>query len=216
MDIQRYNYLGNTNIGFYAVIAGDQAIFPPKFGPKEGFEADHAETYLAKTRLVGLFAAGNSNCILVPDIVTEREEEKLDDSGINYHVIDSNDTALGNLILANDSGAVISQRLEDHRDEIEDALEVPVSVSDIAEIPTPGACGVANSHGVLLHRSASEEDAEFVKEVLEVEEVDIGTVNMGSPYIGSGLLANDSMILVGEDTTGPETGRIDRTLVRRD
>ncbi|MFB6207898.1 MAG: translation initiation factor IF-6 [Candidatus Nanohaloarchaea archaeon] len=216
MEIQRYNYLGNTNIGFYAVIAGDQAVFPPEFKQKDGFETDYAETYLAKTRLVGLFAAGNSNCILVPDIVTEREMDKLDESGIDYRVIDSNDTALGNLILANDSGAVISPRLEAHQDEIEEALDVEVKVAEIAGIPSPGACGVANSHGVLLHRDTSEEEAELVRDVLEVEEVDIGTVNMGSPYIGSGLLANDSMILVGEDTTGPETGRIDRTLVNRD
>ncbi|MFB6204032.1 MAG: translation initiation factor IF-6 [Candidatus Nanohaloarchaea archaeon] len=214
MEIKRYNYLGNTNIGFYAAVAGSQAIFPPEFKEKEGFEARSAETYLAKTRLVGLFAAGNSNCVLVPDIVTEREREKLEDSGIDHHVIDSRDTALGNLVLANDSGAIISERLEDHREDIEDALEVPVTVGSIAGIPTPGACGVANSHGALLHRDASEEDAEFVKDALDVENVDIGTVNMGSPYTGSGLLANDAMILVGEDTTGPETGRIDRTLLR--
>jgi translation initiation factor 6 len=41
---------------------------------------------------------------------------------------------------------------------------------------------------------------------------DIGTVNYGAPLVGSGLVANGSGYVVGEDTTGPELGRIEDTL----
>ena len=216
MEIERYNYEGNTNLGFYATATNTQSIFPPEFNKKEIFETDYCETYIARTRLVGLFTAGNSNCILVPDTITDREQEKLEESDVNFHVIETRDTALGNLILANDSGAVISENLEDSKEEIEKALEVPVEVGSIAEVKTVGTAAIVNSHGAVIHRDASEEDAEHIKEVLQLEDIDIGTVNLGSPFVGSGAVSTDKAILVGEDTSGPEIGRIDRTMVDRD
>ncbi|MFB6292204.1 MAG: translation initiation factor IF-6 [Candidatus Nanohaloarchaea archaeon] len=210
--IQRYNYRGDTNIGFYATVAGEQAVFPRDFKRKEVFPKKHAVVNVSRTRLVGLFTGGNSNCILFPSNITERERDQLDESGIDYMVLEATENALGNLILVNDRGALISEKLSDHREEIEEALDVHAEVGEVAGLPGPGVCAAANNRGALLHREATEEEAEKVREVLDVEEVDIGTINMGSPYIGSGLVGNDDNILVGEDTTGPEIGRIDRTL----
>jgi translation initiation factor 6 len=216
VEIERYNYQGNSNIGFYATVSNQQSIFPPKFDKKEIFDTEYVETYIARTRLVGLFTAGNSNCLLVPNNITDRERDKLEESNVEFREIETRDTALGNLILANDSGAVISENLEDKKDEIEDALEVPVKVGKIAGTSTVGTAGIANSHGAVIHRDASEEDAELVKDQLDLEDIDIGTVNLGSPFMGSGALSNDSAILVSEDTSGPEVGRIDRTMVDHD
>jgi translation initiation factor 6 len=216
MDIQRYNYEGNINIGFYVTTSQEQSIVPPEFKRKEELGTDYCETFIARTRLVGLFTAGNSNCILLPDTITDRERRKLEESNIDYQVIDTKETALGNQILANDSGALISERLEDRKEDISDALEVPVEVGEIAGIGNVGSTAVTNSYGAVIHRDASEDEAEKLKEVLDLEDVDIGTVNTGSPFVGSGAAANDNVILVGEDTSGPEIGRIDRTMVQRD
>jgi len=217
MEIQRYDYLGNSSIGFYATITNTQAIYPPEFKEekKELFDVERsAQTFINRTRLVGLFTAGNSNCILIPKGATSREKDKLEEAGIDFQVIKTNDNALGNLILANDHGAVISEKIEDKKEEIAEALDVEVTVSRIAGIKNVGVCAEANSNGVLLHREADEEDAEKVMEALGVEDADIGTVDMGSPYIGSGLVATDTGILTSENTTGPEVGRIDRTLMQ--
>lgn len=216
MELERYNYQGNTNLGFYATTSNQQSIFPPEFDRKEIFETDYCETYIARTRLVGLFTAGNSNCIVIPNVITDREREKLEESDVDFHILKTKETALGNQILANDKGALISEKLEEHQEEIEEALEVPVSIGEIAGIENVGVTATANSHGAVIHRDASEEEAEHVMEVLGLEDIDIGTVNLGSPFIGSGAVANDSAILVGEDTSGPEIGRIDRTIVKRD
>lgn len=210
--IERYNYRGDPSIGFYATVTNTGAIIPPEFQKSGFFDVETCETYIAKTRLVGLFTAGNSNCILVPGSTTSHEKKKLEESGVEFHVLDSRENALGNLILANDNGAIISERISGNREEIEGALGVPVEVGEVAGLPNPGVCGAANNRGVLLHREATEEEAEHISDVLDVEEVDIGTINLGSPYIGSGLVGNDENILVGEDTSGPEIGRIDRTL----
>lgn len=216
MEIQRYDYLGNSSIGFYATVTNEQAIYPPEFKEekKEMFDVNSCETFINRTRLVGLFTAGNSNCILIPPGATDREKKKLEEAEIDFQVIKTRDNALGNLILANDDGAVISEKIEDKKEEISEALEVPVTVASIAGIKNVGVCGEANSNGVLLHREADEEDAEKVMEALDVEDADIGTIDMGSPYIGSGLVATDTAILTGENTTGPEVGRIDRTLMQ--
>jgi len=217
MEIQRYDYLGNSSIGFYATLTSTQAVYPPEFKEekKELFDVEKsAETFINRTRLVGLFTAGNSNCILIPKGATSREKKKLEEAGIDFQVIETNDNALGNLILANDHGAVISEKIEEHREEIAEALDVDVTVSRIAGIKNIGVCAEANSNGVLLHRETGEDDAEKVMEALGVNDADIGTVDMGSPYIGSGLVATDTGILTSENTTGPEVGRIDRTLMQ--
>ncbi len=41
---------------------------------------------------------------------------------------------------------------------------------------------------------------------------DIGTINYGGPLVGSGLLANAHGYVVGQETTGPELGRIEDAL----
>lgn len=210
--IERYNYEGEPTIGFAATVTPEYAIYPPEFKRKDFFDASSVETFVTRTRLPGLFTAGNSECILVPSGMTDREIQKMEESDVEFEVIDSKRNALGNMILANDSGALISPKLEEVKEEISEALDVPVEVGTIAGIPNPGVAAAANNRGALLHREASEEDAERVKEILDVDDVDIGSINMGSPYIGSGLLCDDENVLVGEDSTGPEIGRIDRTL----
>ena len=216
MSIEKYNYRGDINIGLYAISTNDYLVVPREFKQKDFFPQDAVQTRIAGTRLIGLFTAGNSNCLLLPDSVKEREKKKLEDAGVPVHVLETNENALGNLILTNDKGAVISEKLEDQKDEISEALDVPVEIGGIAGITNPGSCGVANKNGVLIHRDASEEEAENFKDALNVEKVDIGTVNMGSPYIGSGIVSNDEHFLVGGDTTGPEIGRIDMILMQED
>lgn len=215
--IERYNYLGDPNIGFSATVTPEYAVYPPEFKKKGFFDKEvSVETFIGRTRLVGLFTAGNSNCLLVPSNLTDNERSKLEESGINFKVLETRENALGNLILANDEGALVSPRLEEHQEAIEEALDVNTRTGKVAGLPGVGACGATNKYGVLLHREATEEEAEAARDVLQAENVDIGTVNLGSPYIGSGVVGDDENVLVGEDTSGPEVGRIDRTMQKHD
>lgn len=216
MSIERYNYEGNINVGFYVTTSNEQSIVAPEFQRKEELGTEYCETFIARTRLVGLFTAGNSNCILVPNNITDREEKKLEESNVDFKIIDTKETALGNQILANDSGALVSERLSGKTEEISDALKVPVEVGEISGIGNIGSTAIANNRGAVIHRDASEEEAEKLMDALSLEDVDIGTVNTGSPFVGSGAVANNQLILVGEDTSGPEIGRIDRTMVEHD
>lgn len=213
MDIEKYNYTGNESIGFHATVTREQSIYPPDFKKKSFFKTENSvETYINRTKLVGLFTSGNSNCMLIPEETTDREKKKLEKASIKFEVLDSPDNALGNLILCNNKGAYVSKKLSHKKEKIEQALEVPVTIGKIAGIQNPGVCGLTNEKGAVIHREASEKEAEKVKEALGLEDINIGTVNLGSPYTGSGSIAAREAILVGENTSGPEIGRIDRTL----
>ena len=65
---------------------------------------------------------------------------------------------------------------------------------------------------MLCHPKSREPELEALEELLGVR-ADIGTVNYGAPLVGSGLVANDAGYVVGVDTTGPELGRIDSTVL---
>jgi len=211
MAAEKYNYRGGENTGFYATVTDSYVLVPPNFKRKEFFDIEVVETQISKTRLVGLFSAGNSNCLLIPRETSDLELNVLESSDVNFKVLDSRYNALGNLILCNDKGALISEKLSEFKDVIEDALDVPVTIGSIAGL-NPGVCGVCNSKGAVIHRDANEEDAELVKDALDVERVGIGTVSLGSPYMGSGALTNSEHMLVSEETSGPEIGRLDSTL----
>jgi translation initiation factor 6 len=210
--IEKYDFKGSENLGFHAVVTNEYILAPQDFNRRDLFEGlEVIETKVAKTDLVGLFSAGNSNGIIVPREISDLEKSRIEDSEVDFKVIESRSNALGNLILCNDKGALISPKLEDFSEEISEALDVDVTVGKISGL-NPGVSAVANSKGAVIHRDASEEDAEMVMEALDLEDIDIGTVNMGSPFVGSGATGNDEDLLTGENTTGPEIGRFDRTL----
>lgn len=210
MTVERADYEGNVNIGFFGVVTESFALLADDFTADTVFpESDTAR--LAGTDLIGIFGAGNADGLLVPDIVSDHEQEQLDDTGIRYKVLEAQHTALGNLVLCNDNGCFISRHLDDHRDEIAEFLDVPVTVGTVAGLDIPGSCGVATNNGVLLHRDASEAEAEAVEEALDVD-ADIGTVNFGTPFVHSGVLAAGDAVLLGDDTTGPEVQRVQEAL----
>ena len=74
-----------------------------------------------------------------------------------------------------------------------------------------GMAGVATNKGLLVHPRVSEQEMAVLEELFELP-VDVGTVNLGSPLVGSGLLANSYGYLAGDETTGPELGRIEDAL----
>lgn len=209
MGFAQADYKGNVNIGFYGTLTDRYAVLAREF--KITSDLDAVAARIGGTDLVGLFAAGNSNGLLVPDIIEPHEEEQLEEAGVPYHVVESRFTALGNLVLSNDHGCVLSPHLKPVQDQIAGFLGVEVVLHGVAGLDITGSCGVATNEGVLLHRDATEEDVERVEEALSVP-VDIGSVNFGTPYVHSGVLANSEQCFVGNDTTGPEIQRVQDAL----
>ena len=153
------------------------------------------------------------NGVLVTERVTDRETDRIAEAADReVRELPGRINAAGNVILANDYGAYVHPDLpREAVTTIRDTLEVPVERGDMGDVRTVGTAAVANDTGVLCHPNARESELQSVESALDVR-ADLGTVNYGAPLVGSGLVAGDDGYVVGEETTGPELGRIEETL----
>jgi translation initiation factor 6 len=163
------------------------------------------KTAIGGSVLIGALACANAKGIILPHYV--REEEicaiKLC-SDLNVTVMETKRTAYGNLILANDYGALVDPRLKEMDvAQIADTLGVEVVSGEIAGLPYVGSLATATNKGVLAHPLLTEEEQKVLKDALKVP-VDVGTINCGVPYVATGLVANAHGAIAGYMTTGPE------------
>ncbi len=166
---------------------------------------------LAGSFIVGSLSCGNCAGFVVSKHTHPSEIEELREFG-DVWPLPSLMNACGNIILANDTAAIVHPLLSDKAVAvISEAMQVDVRRSTIAGLKTVGMAGIATNKGVLVHPKVSDAEIAILEDAFGLP-VDIGTVNFGSPLIGAGLLANSSGYLAGSDTTGHELGRIEDAL----
>jgi translation initiation factor 6 len=206
-----FNLFGSASIGIYSLATDEILIYPPQFPESkaqkvgEWLKARVVGTTIGKSVLIGALASANSSGIVLSPFTQEREIEAIKSaSDINVTVMNTKKTAYGNLILANDYGAIVDPRLG-NRDmtRIEDTLGVEVAAGEIAGLPYVGSLATATNKGVLAHPSLKEEEQKVLRDVLKVH-VDVGTINCGIPYVATGLIGNKHGAVAGSLTTGPE------------
>ncbi|WP_148413779.1 translation initiation factor IF-6 [Haloferax sp. KTX1] len=215
----RASFAGSSYIGVFARATDDALLVRPDADDSLAEQmAEELDVPLVKTTVggsgtVGALATGNENGLLVSSRATSREKEALTDAvDLPVYELPGRINAAGNVVLANDYGAYVHAELSDEAvSAVEEALEVPVERGDLADVRTVGTAAVANNRGVLCHPKSREPELEALEALLDVR-ADIGTINYGGPLVGSGLVANDESYVVGEDTTGPELGRIEDAL----
>jgi len=217
MKISKADFRGDPNVGLYGVVTDRFAIFPEENMDVSCFNAGVIYSTVAQTDLCGIFISANSHGIIIPRIITDREEKRIRagikkiGKDINILKLDINETCLGNLILCNDNAAIISPALEKYSDSISKCLKVPVVTGTVLDLEIIGSLCIATNRGFLLTINGEEGEFEFLKKNLKVSG-DIGTVNFGGTYPKSGILANSSGALIGKLTTGPEIARIEEAL----
>jgi len=203
--------VGSASIGVYA-LATENIVMIPRMVPLQKAQeyADWLKVKLAYTSISGSVLAGSLVCansagMIVSQAVREEELEAIKTvfEG-NIVVMDSRKTAYGNLVLASDKGAVVDPRFkETDIKKISEALGVEAVPTEIAGLPYVGSLAVATNKGVLAHPMLKDEERKTLENVFKVP-VDVGTVNCGVPYVGTGLLANTHAAVAGSMTTGPE------------
>lgn len=218
VHILQTNFHGNPNVGLYA-FCNDRFCLLGKEVPEN--VAEKVEEVLgvpvhritiAGTSLVGVFVAGNNKKMLLPEIVFERELAKIDELGIDYKIIKTKLTALGNNILCNDTGALVNPEFSaDTKKIIRQALGVGLKPGTIADVETVGSVAAIRAGRCVLHRDASAEDFKYIESLLNVK-CYTATVNLGNPYVKAGMFCNRNGFVIGAMSGGPEVSNIDESL----
>jgi translation initiation factor 6 len=207
------------NVGAFG-IATDRFVFvSPNMSEKsldvleKTFNLPLVQSTVATLDAVGIVAAANSNGIIVPYTTRDEELAQLsENTDINVGWIDSKMTALGNIVLANDNGAICHPEFDAKaRKKMADILDIEVVPGTVARLPIVGANTVANAQGAVVHPMATDQEIDVIAELLKVV-VEVGTVNRGSPYIRLGVVANTDGMIAGEETTGVELAHISQVL----
>jgi translation initiation factor 6 len=202
---------GSASIGVYSFTTEKFVVIPKAVPHKkaeriaEWLKVKLVHTSIAGSMLAGAFISGNSNGILLPVSICEEELAVIKASfDGNVTIMETRKTAYGNLVLANDFGAVVNPRFKEPTiKQISDTLGVEAVRAEIAGLPYVGSLAVATNKGVLAHPLLKDSERKVIESVFKVP-VDVGTVNCGIPYVGTGLIANSHAGVAGSLTTGPE------------
>lgn len=215
----RTAFYGSSYVGVYVAATDEVVVTRPDLEEtlvadlREELDAEVVQTTIDGAGTVGALLAANANGILVSKRTADRERERLADrTGLPVRTLPGRRNAAGNVVLANDHGAYLHPELPaDAVERVRETLDVPVTQGQIGGVSTVGTAAVATNRGVLCHPQATDAELDAVESALSVP-ADVGTVNYGGPLVGSGLVANGAGYVVGQDTTGPELGRIEDAL----
>lgn len=209
MPVGRTLFEGSPYLGVY-VRVGDGFALVPDDTPT-ALERDIARllevrvvrTTVLDCEVVGALVAANSKGVIVGGEI-DRDERTTLEQVAPVTVLSHRQNAMGNNILANDTGALVHPEFSEAAVEnIGRALGVHAERGTIAGLGTVGMAGVATNRGVVLHPRATEKEADAVGGLLGVP-VHRSTANFGVPIVGACVVANQKGIIVGRPTTPVE------------
>ena len=219
MSMRLSRTAGTFNIGVSAVANESLAFTSPDVDDQflrdleEALGVKPFKTTVGGSHVTGSLIAMNSNGAAVSGLAEEAELEVIRKQ-IPIVLLPDYINAAGNNILVNDHGAVVNPDFPDSiLKQLEELFGVEVVRSAIAGCNTIGSLCKCNNKGCVCTIDATDDDVELLKEVLKVQEVQRTTVNHGSKYVGSGVIANSKGALVGDATTPIEMGRLEDGLV---
>ena len=211
MGIFRYDLYKSPNVGIFAKSNDSIVLLPYGYAETKSkklidyLQVEPVFVSIAGNRLIGPMVVLNNKGMILPSLASDDEIAYLKQmTGLNIARLESKHTAVGNLISANDYGAIVSPLFKGEFDkQIEDILGTSVHTMAVADFNQTGSMIVSNNHGAAIHPKASEKEIETVSSILKVD-VEPLTINGGIPYLSSGIICNSKSMVVGSLTTGPE------------
>jgi translation initiation factor 6 len=209
VPVGRTLFGGSPYLGVYLRVGETHALAPPNIPHALARDVERLlgvrvlPTSMPDSEVVGAMIASNSKGIVVGDEIDAADRRTLEVVApvtvVRYRL-----NAMGNNILANDTGALVHPEFSNEGVAlISKALGVPAERGTVAGLGTVGMAGVATNRGVVLHPKATEREASAVRALLGVP-VHRSTANFGVPIVGACLVANSRGILVGRPTTPVE------------
>ena len=219
--MNRTSMFGNPFIGIFSKTSDNITLVGKNVADKFIENLDVLKTKIIKisvldSNIIGFYSIINNKGILISHLASDKEIELIkketNNIGLNFGITKSNYTAMGNNVVANDFGAIINPDMEEASVRmIKDILDVEIVKATIAGYKTVGAAVVATNSGFISHSKASQEELDLMSSLFHVDG-GIGTANIGVPFLGISIIANKNGFVVGDLTTGYESGRINDCL----
>lgn len=209
MKIQKMELFGNENIGMFLYSTNDFCIVPNSIKSKdEKIIKNTLEVKILKTNVMGLSTlqfviTGNSNGVIISNFAEREEIEKIKKI-TNVFVVDTKYTALGNLIVCNDKGCVISSKVANLKEYIEDFLSIKTKIVSAGRSSLIGPRICTNNKGCIVSKNMRIDEIKIITNALNIKKIGDGTVNNGSIWIRCGCVVNDNGILIGYKTIPTE------------
>jgi len=221
--VARIAIQGNPNVGLF-VYATDKFALVGKSATEQDIEnikttlnvPVHAVT-IAGTNLAGIFLTGNSKFLLMPNICYDHEVSVVKQICAKYDteviVVDTKFTALANNLTLTDTILLANKDVEERvlKDLQKEMKLTTVERIVVADTDVVGATMVFTNKGGLVHPDIANETIEELESILGIK-FTLGTVNYGSPYVKSGVVANNHGFLIGKTSSGPEVTNADEAL----
>ncbi len=206
LDIYR-----TSNIGIFLRSNDKHLLIPPGISSSKTeklgtfMDAETAVISISGSRLLGPLSVMNGKGVLISKLAEDAEIDVIERAtGLRVERLNSQYTSVGNLVAANDKGAVVSNILgKEAILEISEVLNVPVKIMEVASYVQVGSVITASNAGAIVHPGATEEQVGEIEDILKVE-VEPATVNRGVPLVSSGAVLNSKNMMVGSLTSGPE------------
>jgi translation initiation factor 6 len=207
---------GSPNIGVYCFCNEELAVVPPGLTNRklkqfaETLDVNVCCTTVGGSTLVGALVTGNSKGLLVPHTIQDYELHRIEEFS-KVVVVESNWTALGNVVLANDFGVILHPDAPREIMKSMDDLGVQPAHGNIGALPFVGSLAIATNKGALLSPNTMKEEQSVIEAALKVG-TELSTTNGGVPFVKSGILANSKGAVVGPLTRGAELMQITKVL----
>lgn len=221
VHILKTEFNNNPNVGFYGIATDTFCLLgksvPNKYFKKieEVLDVPVFKVTIYNTSLIGIFAIANSKTLVLPSVINDRELKEikkcLDPLGIKIIILNSKETALGNNIIINDKFGIVSTEMPKSVLNTLEEAGLKVSQMNLAKNTVPGSSGVLTNKGAIFHSDLSDKEIQKIEKLLGFE-IGIGSVNMGTPWVRSGIIANSNGFVVGKLSSGFEIARIDESL----
>jgi translation initiation factor 6 len=201
------DFEGNPNIGLFMFVNDSFALLG-KTVPKEKKEEIEKilqvpvyQISVLQTDLVGVFLSGNNSMIISPEL-PEYEQKELESICLKHNVtfisISHNLNTFGNSLCVGEKHILCSKEYgKQFKKELEEKtslLVVPVVKEAYNSI---GGLSVHANKKYFLSQELEEKD---VKDIV-AEVGGVGTINGGSEFVSSGVVANSNGILIGSMST---------------
>lgn len=196
-EIKSYICLTNA----YAIVGRAQHSNVVDF-LKEKLSFPIIETTISNIKTVGNLCVGNKYGLVVSENCSDVELQHIRNSlpeTVKLARIYDKCNALGNNILCNDHICIVNPQFENTK-VLEEILNVPVYKLSLGDISLIGSYACMNNKGIIVHPNMNELEMKEISTLLKLDII-ASTINQGSSIVGSGIVANDFILIAGRRST---------------